>query len=145
MAGFVRATGMEFTPTQGLANQLGNAGQKLFGWPTPAGLPDKNEAFLGSNAMRQRWQLLLGLAHNSWNNGIVPANAALQGWGAKYQTTEDAAAAWIDLFGGKAGEGLTTAIMDGAGLTSFAAVDGNDKPLAVAAAIAAMTPSYQVC
>jgi uncharacterized protein (DUF1800 family) len=145
MAGFARIAGMDFVATQGLANQLANAGQKLFGAPTPAGLPDDNAFFLGSNAMRQRWQLLIGLAKNSWGNGVLHSGAALQAWGGKAVTPEDAVRDWMRIFGANADDRLVTAAMDGAGLAFFADVRGVDDKLAMAAAIAAMSPAFQVC
>jgi uncharacterized protein (DUF1800 family) len=146
MAGFVRGTGMDFMPTIGLSNQIASAGQKLFGHPTPAGLPDTNAFYTGSNAMRQRWQLLLGLSHNSWNNGTVAASSALEAWGFKAATTDQAVASYLRLFGGAPSDKLVTATMDGAGFAAFSPLgnDSADKQLAMAAAIAAMTPAFQV-
>ena len=71
LTGFARATGLEFTPTEGLVNQLSACGQRLFGWPTPNGFPDDDHYLMGANALRQRWALVLGLAHNVWGNGAL--------------------------------------------------------------------------
>jgi uncharacterized protein (DUF1800 family) len=72
-AAFARATGIDLVPTPGLWDEIGNAGQRLFGWPTPTGLPDDNAYFLGANSMRHRWALVLGLAENAWGTGVMPA------------------------------------------------------------------------
>ncbi|MDB6061992.1 MAG: hypothetical protein JWM78_2095 [Verrucomicrobiaceae bacterium] len=72
MASFVRATGMDFTPSEGLVNQLSGCGQRLFGWPTPNGFPDDDSYLISASALRQRWGLMLGLANNNWKNGTIP-------------------------------------------------------------------------
>lgn len=72
MASFVRATNLEFSPSEGLINQLAACGQRLFGWPTPNGIPDDDQFWMSANALRQRWSLLLGLGRNAWNNGAIP-------------------------------------------------------------------------
>lgn len=72
MASFVRATNLEFSPSEGLTNQLSACGQRLFGWPTPNGIPDGDQFWMSANGLRQRWNLLLGLGRNAWNNGAIP-------------------------------------------------------------------------
>ena len=67
---YVRATGLEFTPTEGLLGEMEAAGQKLFGWLTPTGLPDEDAYWLGVNAIRRRWSLLAGLSDNWWGTGV---------------------------------------------------------------------------
>ncbi len=147
MAQYVRAMGYEFTPTEGLFNQLANAGQKLFGAPTPVGLPDDNKVFLGSNAMRNRWQLLIGLTQNYWNTGIPEPTETLKAWNAKVGTGVEATAEFFRLFGVPANEGLVNQTSMAAGLVPFASPVGADgeKHLAVAAAVAAMSPEFQSC
>ena len=76
----------------------------MFGWPTPVGLPDDNRIFLGSNAMRNRWNLLLGLAQNWWGTGTPDAAAALAAWGGKANTGPEAVAQWFRLLGVAADE-----------------------------------------
>ena len=67
-----------FKPTMGLVNHLGTCGQPLFGWTTPAGLPDVNARWLGTNALWQRWNLIAGLTDNWWQCGNVDAFALAQ-------------------------------------------------------------------
>jgi uncharacterized protein (DUF1800 family) len=147
MASYARIMGYDFTPSEGLFNQLSAAGQRLFGAPTPVGLPDDNGIFLGPNAMRNRWGLLLGLANNSWGNGIPDAARALQSWGGRAETGRISVAEWFRLFGVGGGEPLIDTVVVAAGLVPFAPVNGGDdiKHLAVAAAIAGMSPEFQVC
>lgn len=71
MASFARATNLEFSPSDGLVNQLTSCGQRLFGCPTPNGFPDDDQYWMSANALRQRWNLLLGLGRNAWNNGTL--------------------------------------------------------------------------
>jgi uncharacterized protein (DUF1800 family) len=73
VAAFARATGLDLMPAEPLTNALANAGQRLFGWPPPTGLPDDDDYFLGANSMRQRWALLLALGDNVWGTGEIPA------------------------------------------------------------------------
>lgn len=77
VAAFARATGMDFSPTEGLINELAGAGQRLFGWGTPNGHPEEADYWLSANGMRRRWQLVQGLAENRWGNGLVDPRAAL--------------------------------------------------------------------
>lgn len=70
-AAFVRGTGLPFTATEGLVAGLANAGQRLFGWGPPTGHPEETAYWLGSNGMRQRWQLVQGLTENRWGNGTL--------------------------------------------------------------------------
>lgn len=88
-ASFLRATGIEFTPTEALFGQLDGAGQRLFGWPTPTGHPDRSDYWLGSSSMRQRWTLVAGLSENWWGTGVfdlfadtepMPAEAFVSHW-----------------------------------------------------------------
>jgi hypothetical protein len=73
VAAFARATGLDLMPAEPLTNALAAAGQRLFGWPAPTGLPDLDDQFLGANSMRQRWGLLLALGDNVWGTGEIPA------------------------------------------------------------------------
>jgi len=79
VASYLRATGIEFTPSEGLVSEMGNAGQSLFSWPTPTGLPDQSSQWLGPNAMRRRWTLVAGLTDNWWGTGAFDALAPLGG------------------------------------------------------------------
>jgi uncharacterized protein (DUF1800 family) len=75
VAAFARATGLDLMPTEPLWNEIANAGQRLFGWPSPTGLPDDGDYFLSVNGMRRRWNLMLALSANSWGTGDWPVSA----------------------------------------------------------------------
>jgi uncharacterized protein (DUF1800 family) len=146
MANYVRVMGYDFTPTDGIYNQIGNAGQRLFGWPTPTGLPDDNTLFLGSNAVRNRWQLMLGLAQNYWGTGVPDPAQALAAWGGKIGTGSETTAEWFRLLGAPGDDKLIETATIASGLLPFAPPgSGDEKHMATAAAIAAMSPEFQVC
>ncbi len=146
MANYVRVMGFDFTPNEELFNQLSNAGQRLFGAPTPVGLPDDNAIFLGSNAMRNRWGLLLGLSQNQWGNGAPDPVAALAAWGGKTGLGIEMVAEWFRLLGGATEGKFIVSATAAAGLLPFAPpAEGDEKKLAAASAIAAMSPEFQVC
>ncbi len=75
VASYIRAIGIEFTPSEGLLGEMSNAGQSLFSWPTPTGHPDLSSQWLGPNAMRRRWTLIAGLTDNWWGTGMFDALA----------------------------------------------------------------------
>jgi uncharacterized protein (DUF1800 family) len=52
---FLRATGAEVRPSDDLFDLTERMGQRLFGWPTPAGHPDRGEYWSGTNVMLGRW------------------------------------------------------------------------------------------
>lgn len=79
VASYLRATGANFTPSEGLLYELEGAGQRLFGWPTPNGHPDQAAHWLSPNVMRRRWTLLAGLTDNWWQTGGVDALAEFGG------------------------------------------------------------------
>jgi len=146
MANYVRIMGYDFTPSEGLFNQLSNAGQRLFGWPTPTGLPDKNALFLGSNAMRNRWALLLGLAQNSWGTGDPVPAQTLASWGGKIGTGSETISEWFRLLGAPPDQALIETTATATGLLAFAPPsEGDQKRLSMASAIAAMSPEFQTC
>ena len=68
-ASYLRATNIEFTPTEGLINEIAAGGQRLFGWAPPTGHPDVNDYWLSTNAMRHRWSLIFGLTNDQWQTG----------------------------------------------------------------------------
>src|SRR5258708_11415732 len=78
-ASFARGAGIELMPSDGLANEIANAGQRLFGWPTPTGLPDDRAFFLGTTALRRRWNIVLGVAENYWGTGLWEPSHAIGG------------------------------------------------------------------
>jgi uncharacterized protein (DUF1800 family) len=145
MANYVRVMGYDFTPSEGLFNQLSNAGQRLFGAPTPVGLPDDNAIFLGSNAVRNRWNLLLGLAQNWWQTGAPDTAQALASWGGRIGAGNEIVGEWFRLFGGSSDEKLVETATIASGVLPFAPAGGGDeKHMAVASALAAMSPEFQV-
>jgi hypothetical protein len=136
---------MPFVPTQGLTYALANAGQRLFGWPTPPGLTDDNKTFLGTNVMRSRWQLLLGLAQNSWGNGICEPSRVMM----PALTLADGARFWLDVFSVPADPSLIDAMASAIGGTAQQPMSGyvrqtdGEKRLATLVAMAAMAPAFQ--
>jgi uncharacterized protein (DUF1800 family) len=141
-AAFVRGVGLELMPTEGLANALAAAGQRLFGWPTPTGLPDDPQLFIATNAMRQRWALLLGLAENWWGTGGVVASRAT---GAP--APDMAVERFLEGLVGKAEPAVAKIILGGLGMPETVAIGmagpDTDKKLARIAAVCGMTPAFQ--
>lgn len=69
---FVRKLELPFAPSSPrLFNVLADAGQPLYRWPTPDGMPDVFAFWLTSHGLRRRWALVMGLAENSWDTGAV--------------------------------------------------------------------------
>jgi uncharacterized protein (DUF1800 family) len=70
----VRKLELPFMPASpGLFEEIGAAGQPLYRWPSPDGLPDANAYWLTSHGLRRRWTLALGLMENYWQTGAVTA------------------------------------------------------------------------
>jgi uncharacterized protein (DUF1800 family) len=144
-ASFARITGMDLVPTQGLAYALTNAGQRLFGWPTPTGLTDDNATFLGTNVMRSRWQLLLGLAQNSWGNGICTPSRVMM----PALTLAEGANFWLEAFSVPVDPVLVEAMAVAIGgtpqqpMSGYAGQPDGEKRLAAIVAMAAMAPAFQ--
>jgi len=142
-AAFARAIGLEITPTEGFANALAAAGQRLFGWPTPTGLPDDPRLFLGTNAMRQRWALLQGLCENWWGTGAFDASRRI---GAP--TPRAAVERFLAALTGRSDAALAAAILNGLGLpdnlpVGLQGVAETDKKLQRIAAACGMAPAFQ--
>lgn len=78
---FLRKLDLDLAPSQGLVNQISNAGQRLYLWPTPDGHPDVSSYWLTSHAMRQRWFLPVGLLDNWWGTGFVSSDKLSAGLG----------------------------------------------------------------
>lgn len=68
---FVRKLELPFSPSMGLINEISNAGQRLYLWPTPDGHPDHTAYWLTTHTMRRRWLLPMGLIENWWGTGPV--------------------------------------------------------------------------
>lgn len=147
VASFARATGLDLMPTEPLINTMAAAGQRLYGYPDPTGLPDDNAHFIGTNAMRVRWQLVLGLAQNSWATGAWRAETVMS---AAVRSHGEAAAFWLDALTGEKDADHVAAILDGMGaapdqLLGPPAAPDTAKRLALIAAYAAMSPEFQRC
>lgn len=140
MASFVRATGIDFSPGEALVNELDGGGQRLFGWPTPTGHPDKADYWLGTNAMRRRWFLVAGLAENWWATGMFDA---LSSFGGRTVNTNEFLDHWLPRLYGRPRPDLAPMLINAANLAA-------DKPIAnpVQArrlvAWAAMAPDFQL-
>jgi len=141
-AGFLRATRADFTPTEGFHGAVVAAGQRLFGYPAPTGMPDDHGVLLGTSALRNRWALLLGLAQNTWQTGLCNPSQA-------FAQKEDMPIAayverWLGLFG-TAPDPVAVASVSGAiGLPPTLPVGPLDpRRLATLAALTAMAPAYQ--
>jgi uncharacterized protein (DUF1800 family) len=143
MASFMRALDVEFIPTLDLGNQLANAGQKLFGATTPVGLPDENALFIGTNAMRQRFNLIMGLAQNRWKNGTPDSIQALQSWGGRIDEGENFVSDWFSVFGSSLTPVLLSQVIDLSGLKGQKPRDVDPNKLVLVPALAAMAPAFQ--
>lgn len=140
VAGFVRASGIEFTPSEGLIGELDGAGQRLFGWQTPTGHPDLGDYWLGASVMRRRWTLVAGLADNWWGTGAFDALAPAGGAGIDAGSYVDT---WLERLYAEPPRHLAPALLDAAGVAP-------QQPLRDAAqarhlvAWAAMAPDFQL-
>jgi uncharacterized protein (DUF1800 family) len=145
-AAFARATAIDLTASDGLAGELANAGQRLFGWPTPTGLPDERGYLLGVNAMRHRWAIVLGLAENWWQGGVLePARTMGRGG----VTPRSAALHWARMLHGAAEPATVEAILGGLGWPPDGGLGEvgtpeTDKRVARIAALCAMAPRFEV-
>lgn len=138
LASFVRATGIDFTPTEALIGELDAAGQRLFGFPTPNGHPDQGDYWLGSNALRRRWTLMSGLAENWWGTGPFDPLSLTPS-----RDTQGFINHWLLKLHGDTPAALQTALLT----ASRQAADkllGNPGLARRLVAWAAMTPEYQV-
>jgi uncharacterized protein (DUF1800 family) len=145
-AAFARAMQIDLVYTEQLGSEIANAGQNLFGWPTPTGLPDASAPFLTSQAMRHRWSMLLGLAENSWGTGALASPDAV---GLTSPTTETATRALLTRLLGHAPAAAVAAIVAGSGWPADQALSVKDAADAThrwarLAAYCAMTPEFQV-
>lgn len=78
--GFIRQLDLPFMPTMALVNEIANAGQRIYLWPTPDGHPDQGSFWLTSNTMRRRWMLPMGLIENWWATGLVGPDQLTKGF-----------------------------------------------------------------
>ncbi len=143
VASFARATGMELIPTEPLVQRLVAGGQRLFGYAAPTGLPDDNRLFLGTSALRARWDMIYNLAQNNWQNGTIEGQRLAPSQG---QTLGDYAGQWFETLGVGDVPRHRTAVATALALP----LDGppplsDPKRLAQVVAVAAMAPAFQVC
>jgi uncharacterized protein (DUF1800 family) len=142
-ASFARAAGIPVVPTPGLLAELDGSGQRLFGWGPPTGHPDQGEYWLGSNMMRRRWSLLLGLADDAWKAGAPHVAGSV----AEQATPETAVnAAHRRLMGTEAPSPVLQAIVQGMGLKPRSPFDTRKDALPLSRrmlAYCAMTPAFQ--
>jgi uncharacterized protein (DUF1800 family) len=144
-AAFARAFAIDLVPTEGLANEIANAGQRLFGWPAPTGLPDSNAWFLGANSMRRRWSLVLGIAENWWGTGVFEPSRRFPDLP---PTPRRAVAELLRRLQGRSEPASVAAILAGLGWNPDIPVGEPGRPetekrLARIAALCAMTPEFQ--
>jgi uncharacterized protein (DUF1800 family) len=145
-AAFARAMEIDLQYSEQLGGEIAAAGQNLFGWPTPTGLPDSSTPFITSQAMRHRWSMLLGLADNSWGTGAVASPDAL---GLASPSTSEAGVACLNRLLGYAPPAALAAIIAGSGwppdqaLNAGGASDAAHRWARVAA-YCAMTPEFQI-
>lgn len=140
VAGFVRATGLNFQPTEGLVGEMAAAGQRLYGWPTPDGHPDDSAYWLSSNAIRRRWTLVAGLGENWWGNGPwnpFPEPLSLGVAAGRF------VAFWLDRLYGANPPPLAERLLATAGLRAGQALTA-PGPARHLVAWAAMVPEYQL-
>jgi uncharacterized protein (DUF1800 family) len=143
---FVRKLELPFAPAAPrLFNELADAGQPLYLWPTPDGLPDASGFWLTSHGLRRRWALVLGLVENQWDTGEVGPEALMRGVDAP-----DAAALVAHHAARLLGEGRATAVLARlapTGVLPDASAQPQDPQawLAVRRALAfvAMSPEFQ--
>ena len=140
VASYLRATGIEFTPTEGLFYEMENAGQRLFTWPTPTGHPDQSDQWAGPNNMRRRWTLIAGLTDNWWATGNFNP---FELWGEKKVIIDDFVTTWLKRLYGEAPKELSDYLVNMSKLQSGAQF--NNPSLAKhIVAWAAMAPQYQL-
>jgi uncharacterized protein (DUF1800 family) len=144
VAAFARATGLDVTPTEPLWNEIANAGQRLFGWPSPTGLPDEGEYFLSVNGMRRRWNLMWALSANAWGTGDWPVPAPLLA----ATTARATAVHYLWALQGTANPATLAAVLGGFGWPPEQPLGDPRTPefrsrIARVAALAAMAPEFQ--
>ncbi len=146
-AAFARALQIDLHYSEQLSNELTAAGQNLFGWPTPTGLPDLPAPFLTSQAMRHRWSMLLALAENTWGTGAI---APPQTFGLSQPTTQSAVKQLLRVLNGDTQDSAAAAVQSGSGWPAAEALDAHGAQEGAhrwmrLAAYAAMTPEFQAC
>ncbi len=144
-ASFVRAAGIDFTPTEGVIAEMAAGGQRLFGWGPPTGLPDANDYWLSTNAMRRRWSLIFGLSENSWQTGSFDPTKIM---GHPDPTAREVAQFWqARLYGAPdpdLADGVVAAMKLDPGQRQDATAKDPKAPFRHLVAYLAMGPDYQL-
>jgi uncharacterized protein (DUF1800 family) len=135
-----RGLDRDLTITDQFISVLDGSGQRLFGWPTPTGHPDDAASWLGTQAMRQRWQLLLGVMENAWGTGEFDA-ASLTPPGAS--SNGQIIGAWQERLLGGRDKSQADAILAAMKLPDDAPPP-NVQRLRRAVAYVAMSPGFQM-
>lgn len=141
VASYVRASGFNFSPTEGLISEIDASGQRLFGWPTPTGHPDAVDYWIGMNTMRRRWSLIAGLSENWWGTGVFDALAPLS---SKEITAERFISYWLEQLFGDQQPQCSPALLHAAGLLPGSVIN-NPKQACRLVGLLAMTPEFQQC
>jgi hypothetical protein len=97
--------------------------------------------FLGTQALRGRWALLLGLAENWWGTGLPAIPPALR---SSPPTPSTAVAAWTEALGLSDTPHVAAAVLAGLGWPPDQVLkQDTDRKLARIAALCAMAPAFQ--
>ena len=95
VASFIRATGVEVRPDGDFVWRIGDCGQRLFQWGSPAGHPDTSEYWQSPNSMLKRWQLARDLATDDFDRDIVRLHL-LRDTPREKKTWQEVADYWMD-------------------------------------------------
>lgn len=139
-ASYLRGTGIEFSPTEGLIHELSAAGQKLYGWPAPNGHPQKSGYWLSTNTMRRRWSLVYGLSMNTWKTGSFDP---FQSRGSQIMTTKGFTDSWIEELMHRQNSVMEGVILNNVGIPADTPIKNLDLARKLVAWIG-MSPEYQV-
>jgi uncharacterized protein (DUF1800 family) len=57
VAGVIRVSGINFSPTEEFLRNFERTGQRLWGWRTPDGAPDTHEKWASASSLVERWRM----------------------------------------------------------------------------------------
>lgn len=143
----MRATGIDFVPTEGLLGEIEAAGLRLFTWPSPTGNPDEKTYWLSINAMRRSWSLIMGVTENWWKTGLFEQSGQMSG---NINTVGQATNSWFKrLLGTVPDQQMISTILEEFGLAAGHSFDSNkhtesDKLLRHIISFIAMSPEFQL-
>lgn len=139
--GLIRELGFNFSPSEGLINEMAAGGQRLFGWPGPNGHPETGYYWLSTNAMRRRWTLVYGIMNNQFGNGVVdPLSLS----GQAKSTASTFVDNWSRQLLGRSESRLTLMLLSAAGIKPDALILKPEDARKLITLIA-MSPRYQHC